>query len=155
MPVSRPSPEEDTQLTSGLYLLFVDGAKRANPAGKTEAPGGVGVVLKDPKGRLVGGCEISHAIDPVPDPHTAEYQALLAGAQLALGRGVEYVAVFSDSRTMVNQVNNIWNRREHLEALCLRAQEALSRFKGVQVSWIPREWNKRADELAGRALAGG
>lgn len=125
MPGTGASDDGRFEPTPGLFILFVDDG------------------------------EISRTVGLIPDPHTVEYHALLAGIELARGRGIDYVAVFSDSRTLVNQVNNIWGRREHLEKLCLDAQEALSQFKGVQMSWIPREWNKRADELASQALASG
>ena|SRR5437899_1578751 len=96
---------------------------------------------------------VSRAIEPVPDPHTAEYKALLAGIELARQNGINALAVFSDSRILVNQVNKLWKRRRHLKKLCLEAQEALKPFKAFQVSWIHREWNKRAHELASEALA--
>jgi hypothetical protein len=73
-------------------------------------------------------------------------------AQARARADVEYLVVFSDSRTLVNQVNNLWNKNENLAELCDQAQNALRRFKGTQISWVPREWNKSADELVNRAF---
>jgi ribonuclease H / adenosylcobalamin/alpha-ribazole phosphatase len=102
---------------------------------------------------LVEGAEFSRTIGPVPDPHSAEYQALLAGLELAKGHTIDYIVVFSDSRTLVNQVNGLWKSKDHLARYEKQARVALKSFKGWQVSWIPREMNRDADALVDDALA--
>lgn len=138
----------------GLYMLHIDGGKKASAPGET-GEGAIGAMLKEPNGNEIDGAAISEGIDPVPDPHTAEYIALLRGLELAREHKVEYVAVFSDSRTLVNQVNNLWNSNPHLGTLCEKAQTALKGFKGTQVSWVPRKWNKEADDLVNEAFDSG
>lgn len=136
---------------SGLHLLYVDGSKRPSPAGESTGEASIGVVVMDPKGREVLG-RLSKKIGTVPDPHQAEYVALLEGLKLARGMepAIEYLAIMSDSRTVVNQVNHLWEARAHLGILRDQVLAALSEFPpgGVQVSWIPREWNKAHDETA-------
>jgi ribonuclease HI len=134
MPDSDSPPDEEEKLKSGLYMLFIDGAKRANAPGQPTAVGAIEVVLKDPKGRLVPDGEISRVIEPIMDPYTAEYLALLAGLELARQKDINGLVVFSDSRTLVNQVNKLWKHHtDHLEKLCVEAQEALSQFTAIQV----------------------
>lgn len=128
-------------LMRGLYLLRIDGARKASSVGES-VPGAFAFILRDPKDRPVEGWSKTGTIDHVHDPHSAEYEALLAGLAFARERGIEYIAVFSDSRTAVNQVNDLWSSSAHLADYCGRAKTALSEFKGWQLSWVPRDWNK-------------
>lgn len=152
---SYETPSEgDSEPKKGLYLLRIDGGKKASAAGEN-GEGAIGFVLRDPKGGLVPGGAKGRTIGPVPDPHSAEYEALLAGLGFAQERGFKYIAVFSDSRTLVNQVNNLWKSKDHLKEYCEKSVEMLKSFDGTQVSWVPREWNKEADELVDNAFASG
>ena len=90
----------------GLYLLHIDGGKRASAAGEM-GDGAIGALLKEPNGTAIPGAELSERIGPVESPTTAEYRALLRGLELARERGVNYLAVFSDSRILVNQMNRL------------------------------------------------
>ena len=135
----------------GLYLLHIDGGKRASAAGEM-GDGAIGALLKEPNGTAIPGAELSERIGPVESPTTAEYRALLRGLELARERGVNYLAVFSDSRILVNQMNRLWNAGDNLAPLRDEAEEMLKTFKGTQVSWIPRNWNQEADALVNTAF---
>lgn len=136
---------------SGLYVLRIDGGKRAI---KGMAEGAIGVVLQEPDETPIKGAELSECIGPVTSPLVSEYRALIRGLEMAKDREVDFIAAFSDSRTLVNQVNGLWERRRDLRQLCEEAREILKRFKGWQVSWVPREWNAMADELVDKAFKG-
>ena len=153
MPERETSGTEYPEPESGLHMLFIDGAKKKSLPGQAVGETAIGGVLKDPEGKTVLDT-ISKGISPVRGPLEAEYHALIEGLGLALTHKISYIAVFSDSRTLVNQVNNIWERRKHFVELCNRVQEMLATFAagGSQVSWIPREWNKEAHEQADKAL---
>jgi len=142
--------DETKQERKGLYLLHIDASNKASAAGEME--GAIGALLKEPNGTAIPGAELSEHIGPVKGPTTAEYRALLRGLELARERGVNYLAVFSDSRNLVNQMNGLWNADDDLAKLRADAEEALTNFKSTQVSWIPRNWNKEADALANKAL---
>lgn len=131
----------------GLHLLFIDGGR--SKSGK----GAAGAVLKEPHGTPIPGAELSEGIHEVKDPHTAEYEALLRGISMARKRDIKYVAVFSDSRTLVNQINGLYNAKGHLADYRDKAIAALGRKTTWQVSWIPRKWNE-AHRLASEALKG-
>jgi ribonuclease HI len=137
----------------GLYLLHIDGGKKSSASGEA-ALGAYGFVLRDPKGNdLPDGSRCDVLPKPVFDPHSAEYEALLAGLAFAKQQELKYIAVFSDSRTLVNQINDLWQKSDRLADYYRKARAALKNFPGWQVSWIPREWNKDADELVNKAFA--
>jgi|SRR5215216_4357679 len=143
--------DETTQEKKGLYLLHIDGGNKASGAGEM-GEGAIGALLKKPNGTAIPGAELSERIGPVDGPTTAEYRALLRGLELARERDVHYLAVFSDSRNLVNQMNRLWKAGDNLAKLRDQAEEALRNFKGTQVSWIPRHWNKEADALVNKAF---
>src|SRR5688500_6372195 len=96
-------------MVKGLYLLHIDGGKKASAPGGTAA-GAYGLVLRDPKGKDIdGGVQGQVLKQEIANPHVAEYEALLAGLEFVHQRELPYLAVFSDSRTLVNQVNKIWD----------------------------------------------
>jgi ribonuclease HI len=136
--------DETKRKKKGYYLLHIDGSNRARA---------IGALLKEPDGTPIPGAKLSEPIGPVTGPTMAEYQALLRGLELARERNINYVAVFSDSMIMVNQVNGLSNAGDNLAALRDEAQEALRSFKGRQVSWVPRSWNEEAHDLADNARA--
>ena len=143
---------DQPQIVKGLYQLHIDGGKKASAAGE-KGPGAYGFVLCDPRGTELPGGAQGEVIGPVSDPHSAEYEALLAGLALTRQLEIKYIAVFSDSRTLVNQVKGLWKSSAHLSEYREKAWNALSEFAGWQLSWIPRKWNERADTLVDEALA--
>jgi ribonuclease H / adenosylcobalamin/alpha-ribazole phosphatase len=138
-------------LKKGYYLLFIDGGIRANEQGQME--GAIGVILQEPDCGLVLARE-PEKVGPVGSPHEAEYRALIRGLKLAAEEGLPYIAAFSDSATVVNQVSDRWNRNERATELYEEVQEALKSFQGWQLSWVPREMNKDADKLVDQAFKG-
>ncbi len=138
-------------LKKGYYLLFIDGGKRANEQGQAE--GAIGVILQEPdRGKVIRS--LPQKVGPVTSPHEAEYMALIAGLQLAASEKLPYIAVFSDSATVVNQITRGWDKNERLAELCAQAEVLLEDFKTWQLSWIPREMNKEADKLVDQAFKG-
>ena len=129
-------------LKEGYYLLFVDGGKRANEQGQAE--GAIGVILQEPDcGEVLA--KVTEKVGPVGSPHEAEYRALIRGLRLAAEKRLPYIAAFSDSANVVNQVTGRWNKNERASELCKEVEEALEPFKRWQLSWVPREMNKDAD----------
>jgi ribonuclease HI len=143
--------DETKQQKKGLYLLHIDGGKKASAVGE-RGEGAIAALLKEPNGTVISGAALSERIGPVESPTAAEYRALLRGLELARECGVDYLAIFSDSRILVNQMNRLWNVGDSLAELRDEAEEALRAFKGTQVSWIPRKWNEEADALVNKAF---
>jgi ribonuclease HI len=135
----------------GYYLLFIDGGKRANEQG--EAEGAIGVILQEPDCGEVLARE-AKKVGAVGSPREAEYRALIHGLKLAADDGVPYIAAFSDSANVVNQVMDRWKRDERATELYEEVKEALEHFTAWQLSWVPREMNKDADKLVDKAFKG-
>src|SRR4051794_8250228 len=142
---------ETRQEKKGLYLLHIDGGNKARAAGEM-SEGAIGALLKEPNGTAIPGAELAERVGLVEGPTTAEYRALLRGLELARTRDVKYLAVFSDSRLLVNQMNRLCKAGDNLAKLRDEAEEALRNFKGTQVSWVPRNWNKEAHALVNKAF---
>lgn len=90
-------------------------------------------------------------------PHTTnnvgEYSGLLLCLRLAKKLGVEELHVHSDSQLIVNQVNLKWRCRDHvLQKYLKMAQSLMGGFQSVSIYWVPREQNKKADQLCRQAI---
>ena len=149
-------PEVDEpQLRRGYYVLQTDGSMEASGhRSKGDPPGeaGIGVVLKDSSDDLVK--TISRAIGPATND-VAEYEALIAGLELAHGLGIDRIRVYMDSEFIVDQMNGLADiNEEDLRLLHEKAFGLFGRFSSRRISWIPREWNKDADRLASEARQG-
>ena len=135
----------------GYYLLFIDGGTRANEQGQAE--GAIGVILQEPDCGAVL-TRVAEKVGPVGSPLEAEYHALIRGLKLAAEKRLPYVAAFSDSATVVNQMTRAWNKNDRATEFYEAAQEALKPFKTWQLSWVPREMNRDADKLVDQAFRG-
>jgi ribonuclease HI len=125
--------------------LYTDGGARGNPG-----PAGIGVVLKDSGGRVIG--EIARGIG-FQTNNEAEYKALIAGLELAHTKGVTELEVFMDSQLVVSQVNGEWKIKvEHLRPLAVEARRLLNRFERATVGHVRREENEDADKLANQGM---
>lgn len=125
---------------------YFDGASRGNPG---EA--GAGALLVNEKGEIVW--ETSRYLGKKTN-NEAEYAALLLLLKAAGERGIRRLTVYGDSKLVVSQVSRQWKiNLPHLRAL---AQEAWKLMDGmsVELEWIPRERNKRADMLSNEAIDG-
>lgn len=132
-------------MTTLRARLHADGGARGNPG-----PAGIGVILRDPDGRVIG--EIARPLG-VCTNNEAEYQALIAGLELALEAGVTDLEIFMDSQLVVSQVKGEWKiRKEHLRALAVRARALLGRFPKATLAHVERGGNEDADKLANQAM---
>ena len=127
------------------YRLYTDGGARGNPG-----PAGIGARLLTAEGGVAEELAdyIGHATNNV-----AEYQALLAGLEMALDHGVERLDVFLDSELVVRQVNGQYKVKDAgLRPLHQQACLLLSRFHEVEVRHVRRELNAEADALVNQAI---
>jgi ribonuclease HI len=138
-------------LKKGYYLLFNDGGKRSNEQGQAE--GAVGAILREPDvGAVIA--TMAEKVGLVGSPLEAEYHALIRGLKLASERQLPYLAAFSDSVSLVNQINRGWNKNERATELYGEVQQAFEPFKTWVLSWVPREMNSEADKLVDQAFKG-
>jgi ribonuclease HI/probable phosphoglycerate mutase len=128
-----------------IWQLFTDGASRGNPG-----PAGAGSVLIDAEGReraarsLCLGCCTNNV---------AEYRALLLGLQSALELGCKRVDIRLDSELIVRQLQGRYKvKHEALKPLFAEVKGLLAQLEGWTICHIPREQNKRADQLANQGI---
>jgi dinuclear metal center YbgI/SA1388 family protein len=127
------------------YHLYTDGGARGNPG-----PAGIGARLLTASGDVVE--ELADSIGTATN-NVAEYQALLAGLEIALDRGVERLDVFLDSELVVRQVNGEYKVKDAgLKPLHQQACVLLSKFHEVDVRHVRREQNAAADALVNQAI---
>jgi len=127
-------------------LIYIDGGARGNPG-----PAGVGVVVRDADtgkplheaGYFLGKCT----------NNVAEYHGLLRGLQIAATYQPDSVAIHSDSELMVKQITGEYRvKNADLKELFEQAQLGFMRLSNWQIKHVRRELNKRADELANKAM---
>lgn len=131
---------------SGLSCkLFTDGASRGNPG---EA--GAGIVLLDDNNREVAARSLYLG---QCTNNVAEYEALLLGLETASQLGCNRLAIFMDSQLIVRQVLGQYKvKNVGLKPLFDKAKIKLADFNKWSIEHVPREQNKRADELANRGI---
>ncbi|KAJ9564196.1 hypothetical protein OSB04_000162 [Centaurea solstitialis] len=78
-----------------------------------------------------------------------EYEALIAGLDIAYNSGARRVHVRSDSLLVVNQVNGDFHAKDSKMMTYLKiAKESIARFEKFTIEQIPRDLNVQADALA-------
>ncbi|KAK9070324.1 hypothetical protein SSX86_010725 [Deinandra increscens subsp. villosa] len=127
---------------SGSWILYTDGASNVRGTG-------LGALLKSPQGDII---PLSIHCEFKATNNEAEYEALIAGLQLAKDMGIQHIQVFIDSLLLTNQFNGSYAvKGERLtKYLDLVKQLALS-FENCSISQVPREENAEADALANLA----
>lgn len=126
-------------------VIHTDGVSRGNPG-----LAAIGATLKDERGQLIAS--ISRRIGWATN-NQAEYKAIIAALETAIGLGVRQVELNSDSELVVRQINGQYRvKKEALKLLYQRVKELQGRLEGFTIRHIPRQQNKEADRLANRAL---
>ena len=115
-----------------------------------EQGSGAEIVLKDPEGE-----EISYAVklEFTATNNQTEYEALIAGLELAKAMKADRVKIRTDSQLVANHVSESFQPRdEKMEQYLKKVRQMMRKFEAVKVIQIPREQNSRADILARMAV---
>lgn len=124
--------------------IYSDGASRNNPG---EA--GAGVYITKDGAPLEG---LARYLGTTTN-NIAEYTAAIMGLEYAVQQGARRVKLFADSELLVKQINGQYKvKNEGLKPLHGKVKELIARIGSVEVQYIPREQNKKADALANRAI---
>jgi ribonuclease HI len=127
------------------YFIQADGACRGNPG-----ESGIGAVITDARGRTIK--ELKYFLGMATN-NVAEYRAAILALQKALELGAGSVTLQLDSELVVRQLRGEYKVREgHLKLLHREALDILSRFSEYHIHHVPREENRRADQLANEAI---
>jgi ribonuclease HI len=123
--------------------LYCDGASRGNPGDSA-----IGCVILINNNIL----KISEYIGKATN-NVAEYKALIRGLEEALKEGVDEIEIFSDSELLVRQIKNIYKvKNKNLTPLYEKVRELLQNFKYYEITYISRDLNFIADNIAKEAL---
>jgi ribonuclease HI len=127
------------------YFIQADGASRGNPG-----ESGIGAVIADARGRTIK--ELKFFLGMATN-NVAEYRAAILALQKALDLGAGSVTLHLDSELVVRQLRGEYKVREaHLKLLHREALDILNRFSEYHIHHVPREENRRADQLANEAI---
>ncbi|XP_070047476.1 uncharacterized protein [Nicotiana tomentosiformis] len=125
----------------GTWTLFTDGSSNVKGAG-------LGIVLIPPSGE-----SIRQAIKCYPITNNeAEYEAVIAGLELARKLAIEQIIIKSDSQLIVNQMQGTYiARKVRMQQYLEKARELIKQFQTWKFVQIPREENAEADALVNLA----
>ncbi|XP_022142783.1 uncharacterized protein LOC111012821 [Momordica charantia] len=125
-----------------LWTIYVDGSSNGQGCG-------AGVVLLSPSKECM---EVALRFGFKTSNKEAEYEALIAGLQVARGQGAKHLLVHSDS--MYNQVSGEYQvKGERLSAYKKQVQQLLAEFPKWEIQQISRSENRNADALSQLATA--
>ena len=122
----------------GLWSIYTDGSSNQHA-------GGAGVVIQTLEGDKI---ECMIRLDFPTTNNKAEYEALVAGLDLAKATSAENMIVHCDSQVIMSQINGDYECRN--ERMKKYLEEVKSRISSLEVKFIqiPREENECADCLA-------
>ena len=146
MEFTSEEPAKGAQTTTDLSIwkLSVDGASNAQGSG-------AGLILTSPE-----GIDIKYALrfGFRASNNEAEYEAVIAGLNLAHSLEVDQLEVYSESQLVVRKIEDTYEAKSGGMILYLRkVRDLLKKFVLVQVKHVPRAENSRADALAKLAIA--
>ena len=126
-------------------IIFTDGGARGNPG-----PAGIGVVIKDESGKIVG--EYNDYIGEGTN-NQAEYKAVILALEKAKELCIKNIDFFLDSKLVVEQLNQNYKIKEpQLGKLFVQIWNQLPNFVKVTFTHVRREQNKEADAQVNIAL---
>ena len=137
---------EDMQATSDLPIWKLSVYEAVNAQGR-----GVELILTSPEGidfeyALIFGFQASN--------NEAEYEAIIAGLNLAHSLEVDQLEVCSDSQLVVKQIEDAYEAKgEKMIQYLKNVRELMRKFVLVQIRHIPRAENSRSNALAKLATA--
>jgi ribonuclease HI len=126
--------------------VYIDGGSRGNPG-----PAAAGVVVRDADNSRTL-FEAGYILGRTTN-NQAEYQGLIRALEDAARLGANELDIRSDSELLVRQLKGEYRVKSvDLKPLYERAVKLLDGFKAWRIKHVPREHNRRADELANRAM---
>ena len=119
--------------------IFIDGASDSNENG------GIGIVLRPIEGEEI---LISRGIGKATN-NEAEYRSLITAIEESLKNNFNNIEINSDSELLVKQVKGQYKvRAANLKPFYDLVMKSIKKFDSFTISWVPREENSLADNLA-------
>ncbi|KAL2237494.1 UNVERIFIED_CONTAM: Transposon Tf2-12 polyprotein [Sesamum indicum] len=130
---------DEAGISTPSWSLHVDGSS-------TLTRSGAGIVLESPEGDKF---EYAIKLEYPSSNNEAEYEALLAGGELALAAGARKIVIYSDSQLVVNQIQGLFETRdEKMAKYSQKAKNLLEKFEEASVIQVSRTENAVVDQLA-------
>ena len=134
-----------TNTQTNQWKLQFDGGSRGNPG-----VGGAGAVLY--KNDNEEWSKTFYLGENVTN-NQAEYKGLIGGLKHVSTLDLPNLLVEGDSNLVINQVSGTWRvKNDGLKILHHEVQEFINKIKDIRFQHIPRNENKRADQLANEAM---
>nr|GEW72775.1 reverse transcriptase domain-containing protein [Tanacetum cinerariifolium] len=121
------------------WKLYIDRASSSNGVG-------AGLMLIDPTGK-----EYTYALRFKFETtnNEVEYEELLVGLRIAQEMEIKKVAIFLDSKLLVNQIKGTYVVKQlSIKSYLQKVKTALKGFEGYTVEHVRRNQNKKADALS-------
>ncbi|KAL2228812.1 UNVERIFIED_CONTAM: hypothetical protein Sindi_1860900 [Sesamum indicum] len=135
---SETSTFKSIALRKNGQSLHVDGLS-------TLMGSGAGIVLESPKGDKF---EYAVKLEYPSSNNEPEYEAFLAGGELALAAGARKITIYSDSQLVVNQMQGSFETRDKKMAkYSLRAKNLLGKFEEASIVQVFSTENVVVDQL--------
>jgi ribonuclease HI len=123
-----------------MIEIYIDGACSGNPG-----PAAIGVVGYQEAKELFA---ISRSIGEATN-NIAEYKALIAALKHGKAKGYDQIKIYSDSELLVKQMRGEYRVKDlNLKSLYTEATLVCKKIKNIEIVHIPRDKNKRANNLA-------
>ena len=143
MEFTPPQSTEATQLAPDLPILKLSVNGAANAQGSS-----VGLILTSPDGIDI---EYALRLSFQASNNEAEYEAVIAGLNLAHFMEADQLEVSSDTQLVVKQIEDSYEARGEKMILYLKkVRELLKKFMLVQVKHVPRAGRKFPSKCPGR-----
>lgn len=141
-------------LETKKFIVHTDGGSRGNPG-----PSAIGVVICDESGRKIK--EYGQKLEDISTNNEAEYEAVIFALKkikqlFGKDKTAEMQVEFRlDSELVASQLNGDYKvSEERMQILFMKIWNLKFDFKKLIFKSIPREKNRRADELVNQALDG-
>jgi ribonuclease HI len=140
-----PFSAQDSMNSLVAYKLFTDGGSRGNPG-----PSACGYVLMDMNDTII---DQDGLFLGVTTNNQAEYQSLKLGLEIALKNKAQIVYCHMDSMLVINQMKGLYKvKNQDLIPLNRTINELVTKFNKVVFTYVPREHNRRADDMVNKIL---
>ena len=127
-----------------MYKIYCDGASRSTPGDAS-----IGVSIQNDEQEVDA---IAKKIG-VATNNVAEYEGLRTALDYCDKNNIKNVQIYLDSLLVVQQVNGKYKvKSKNLKDLYNQCTDLIEKIDNLKIYHVPREQNKRADELANIAL---
>ena len=127
-----------------MYKIYCDGASRSNPGAAS-----IGISIQNDEQEVD---TIAKKIG-VATNNVAEYEGLRTALDYCDKNNLKGVQIYLDSLLVVQQVNGKYKvKSKNLMDLYNQCTDLIEKIDNLEIHHVPREQNKRADELANIAL---